>query len=251
MKTFVFRARRDASRLCVLLLRTDSLALGDLRPGSGFPQSTKMAGATGMLPVPESPASLVPVPTASDRLWFNVCRTAVGVVVLGLTLLNSILCAAPLVAEGLWPAPPSSPPMPAAPYELWTSEDAHATKMILLISSGQAVLLALIAAGCIWFRRGQTADAKAAQLLRRSERDAKEERRRKRAAKRRAAASAQQQEEPLPLVSDLDEPLAGADGDARGETRDTDTASSPTALDSDISQGRAAERDPSAALEHS
>ena len=202
-----------------------------------------------MVPVPEPPASFAPVPTESDRLWFNVCRTCVGIVILGLTLSNSILCAAPLVAEGLWPGPPASPPTPAQPFSLWSDEDAQASKMILLISGAQALLLALVAAACVWCHRGKAADAKAAQLLRRQERDAKEERRRKKAAaKRRLAAaskdaSVQAQADPLPLVGDRASPA----GDVHDEMS-VDTAS-PSAADAAVAQLHMPERDATSGTE--
>jgi hypothetical protein len=114
--------------------------------------------------------------------------------------------------------------------------------MILLISGAQALLLALVAAACVWCRRGKAADAKAAQLLRRQERDAKEERRRKKAAaKRRLAAaskdaSVQAQADPLPLVGDRASPA----GDVHDELVDT---ASPSAADAAVAQLHMPERD--------
>ena len=93
--------------------------------------------------------TLNPVPTAADRFWFNACRSAVGVVVFGLTLMSAILCAQPLFMEHAYPAPPPMPPGP--PFTLWSDEDSRATRMILMISGGQAILLGAIAAFC-WCR---------------------------------------------------------------------------------------------------
>ena len=106
------------------------------------------------------PSHYAPEVTESDRFWFAICRTAVGVFVLGLTLSNFIFCAAPLFAETIWPvppAPPPPPPGPAPPFELFTDEDAHATRMIMYISAGQATLMATIAAYCWLRKRGQPA----------------------------------------------------------------------------------------------
>ena len=93
--------------------------------------------------------TLNPVPTAADRFWFNACRGAVGIVVFGLTALSAILCAQPLFMEHAYPAPPPMPPAP--PFTLWSDEDSRATRMILMISGGQALLLGAIAGFC-WCR---------------------------------------------------------------------------------------------------
>ena len=240
--------------VCVLTILTpyqfcccEWIAIDDGRPtgdrgGPAGPTKNIMAS------VSEPPPSFAPVPTASDRLWFNVCRTCVGVVVLGLTLTNSILCAAPLVAEGMWPGPPASPPTPAQPFSLFTDEDAQASKMILLISGVQALLLALAAAACMWLRRGKAADAKAAQLLRRRERDAKEERRKKKAAAKKRLASAskdvsvQAEDNPLQLVGDLASPAADAQDDVCRVRESVEARSSPAA-DTAMAQRHVAERD--------
>ena len=85
--------------------------------------------------------TLQPVPTERDIWCFRLFRTAVGVVVLGLTGLFAVLTTAPLLIEGLAPGPPAPPPTPAAPFTLWSEHDAHASHMILIISSVQAMLL--------------------------------------------------------------------------------------------------------------
>lgn len=177
----------------------------------------------------EPSTSFNPVPTAADRLWFNVCRTIVGIVVLGLTLLNAILCATPLVAEGLWSAPPSPPSAPPAPFTLFSDEDAQATKMILIISGCQALLLGSIAAICMWCRRGKAAEALAAQRARRAERDTKDARRKRKAKQRRVtteethdSTSAEQEGPQVALMSSL--ASAAAQAAAGGAT---DQAATP------------------------
>ena len=97
-------------------------------------------------------------PTDRDRFYFNLCRTLVGVVVLGLTAINTVLISAPLFFESAFPAPPASPPTPAAPFTLWSDEDTHATKMILLISGAQATLIACSAGLCWFYRRMRPAN---------------------------------------------------------------------------------------------
>ena len=104
--------------------------------------------------------TLQPIPSAADRFWFNACRTAVGGVVLGLTAAAAILCAQPLFVEAAYPHPPSPPPTPAAPFTLWSDEDSRATRSILLISGGQALLIALITAICLLRKRQRAGAAK-------------------------------------------------------------------------------------------
>ena len=181
----------------------------------------------------EPSTSFNPVPTAADRLWFNVCRTIVGIVVLGLTLLNAILCATPLVAEGLWSAPPSPPSAPPAPFTLFSDEDAQATKMILIISGCQALLLGSIAAICTWCRRGKAAEALAAQRARRAERDTKDARRKRKAKQRRVtmeethdSTSAEQEGPQVALMSSLASAAAQAHAQAAAGGA-TDQAATP------------------------
>ena len=88
-------------------------------------------------------------PNESDRMCFNIFRTIIGSIVLGLTALFTILVSGPLVFEAAFPAPPSAPPTPAAPWTLWTEEDTNASRTILLISGVQASLIAL-GAVVIW-----------------------------------------------------------------------------------------------------
>ena len=47
--------------------------------------------------------TLNPQPSAADRFYFNACRTAVGIAVLGFTLINAVLCLQPLLVEGTQP----------------------------------------------------------------------------------------------------------------------------------------------------
>ena len=115
------------------------------------------------------------VPTDADRFWFNLCRTAFGSVVLGLTALFTIFTIQPLFMEPAMAGPPP-PPTPAQPFTLWSDEDSHAAWSILLISSGQALLIGAISA-CCWLRKHKrlaaALDAAAAKELRRAKKVAK------------------------------------------------------------------------------
>ena len=116
---------------------------------------------------------LVREPTAEDIFWFNIARSCVGGVVLGLTALMTIFCATPLFIESTYPAPPTSPPMPAQPFTWWSDEDTRATRMILLISGCQALLVAAVAT-CLWQRgKKRREHENDAAALRRQERDAR------------------------------------------------------------------------------
>ena len=77
-------------------------------------------------------------PTQRDRLCFLAFRTMVGITALGLTA-ALMFTVAPLVVETAIEAPPAPPP---TPWALWSDHDAEASRMILLISSMQATLIA-------------------------------------------------------------------------------------------------------------
>ena len=106
-----------------------------------------------------------PQPSDSDRLCFLIFRTVVGTSVLGLTALFTVLTVAPLVVESTFSAPPSPPPAPAAPWVLWSEHDAHASRMIVLISSTQALLIGACFLVYRW-RNGQHLYAPAAEKAR-------------------------------------------------------------------------------------
>jgi hypothetical protein len=78
-------------------------------------------------------------PTQRDRLCFLAFRTMVGSIALGLSILFTVFTVAPLVVEAAIEAPPAPPP---TAWALWSEHDAEASRMILLISSVQATLIA-------------------------------------------------------------------------------------------------------------
>ena len=125
--------------------------------------------------------TLNPQPSAADRFYFNACRTAVGIAVLGFTLINAVVCLQPLLVQGTQPAMPSAPPTPSAPFAWWSDEDSEAARMILLISGCQAVFL-VIGLGCCRMHRKQKEEMAAAAAARRATRRKSE----RKAAKRQA-----------------------------------------------------------------
>lgn len=125
--------------------------------------SSKMVSAPRAAPT-GPPEGWSPVVTDRDRLYFNVCRTLVGVIVLGLTCTSAVMSSLPLWFDSrFFPAPPPAPPPPLAPNasapdedaaKPWFSaEDLRAARQMLLISSVQLLLLLAGAAACRMARR--------------------------------------------------------------------------------------------------
>ena len=125
------------------------------------------------------PSAICRQPTRADRLWFNCCRTAVGVVVLGLTALATIGSATPLLAESTFATPPEH----AYNWTLWTSADSEAMHTILLISGGQLLLVGAVAA-CCWVRYRRNQEGLSEARAARKERSDNERARTKKRAKR-------------------------------------------------------------------
>ena len=82
-----------------------------------------------------------PVPSDSDRFWFNLCRTMFGSLVLGMTGMFAIFTVQPLFMERA------------------LAQDSQAARSILLISGGPALLLGACAVLYMRQRRRHEADA--------------------------------------------------------------------------------------------
>ena len=160
------------------------------------------------------PSSCAPEPTEADHLCFQVFRFCVGGTVLGLTGLFTILTIAPLVVETAFHAPPSPPPTPSAPWTLWTEHDTSASRMILLISSTQALLIGACFLAYRW-QSGQWRHAAAASKARRTE---VRDRKRAKKAKSKSGGDATP-----PVVTGV--PVEIAEGELRVPSEDTTNGS--------------------------
>lgn len=113
---------------------------------------------------PPDPPEDMPRITPKDRLIFNCFRAVVGVGVLGL-IVAIYAAALPLFLDVRRSSPAASTDSNANGtastdgWKLWTAQDSEAVRGMAVISSVQALLLAV---GYMWFRRQHALGAKAA-----------------------------------------------------------------------------------------